>query len=199
MYFSYQNQQFYNRGFGLIELMVSITIITLVSAIVIAKHNAFNGAVLLRNQTYEVAFALRQAQLLAVSGSNPNTSIKQRYGVYFSKSSQNSYLVYRDNDANGRYEASDTQIGPIGFIDRRFFIREIFYDTSIGVGNGEVNNMSVSFVRPNFDALFRRSGGPYQPGPVYIDIARVGETGNGIGVVRRVEVTATGQVSITEY
>ncbi len=179
--------------------MVSITIITLVSAIVIAKHNAFNGAVLLRNQTYEVAFALRQAQLLAVSGSNPNTSIKQQYGVYFSKSSPNSYIVYRDNDVDGIYDAGDTQIGPVGVIDRRFFIRDIFYNTSTGVGGGTGNNISVSFLRPNFDALFRRSVGPYRSGPVYIDIARIGTTDYVVGNVRRVEITGAGQIAITEY
>ncbi len=201
MYFSFKFHRSLSLGFGLIELMVSITIIAMVSAIVIAKHNSFNGAVLLRNQAYEVAFAIRQAQLLAVSGINPNTTITQQYGVYFSKSNPNAFIIFRDEDTvDGRYDpAIDTQIGSIGIIDKRFEIRDIFYSGGTTVGNGTHNNISVSFVRPNFDALFRRTTGGYVSGSIYIDIARVGESGNGIGDVRRVEITNTGQIAVTEY
>lgn len=200
MYFSYKRSSLPIRGFGLIELMVSITIITLVSALVITKHNAFNSAVLLRNQAYEVAFAVRQAQLLAVSGSNPNTTFVQQYGIYFTNSSTTTYLIFRDNDADGNYDTTDTQIGPLGTLDKRFFIRDIFYNGTQAVPQtGTNNNLSITFRRPNFDALFERTTGGSVSGPAYIDISRVGVSGIGVEDVRRIEVTAAGQIAITEY
>jgi len=190
----------FQHGFGLIELMVSITIITMVSGVVIARHNSFNGAVLLRNQAYEIAFALRETQLLAVSGSSPDNT--QQYGVYFSNLNKNAYIVFRDNNGDGTYtNTDDVQIGPIGVIDRRFEIRNIFYNNIITVpSNGTVSNLSVSFRRPNFDALFKQASGPYRNnGSAYIDIARKGVSGTGVGDVRRVEITSTGQVIVTTY
>lgn len=200
MHSRYQNTKNTTQGFGLIEMMVSITIVTLVSAVIISRHNAFNGAVLLRNQAYEVAFAFREAQLLAVSGANPSPTVAQQYGIYFTNTNKNAYIIFRDNNADGRYGAGDTQIGPVGIIDRRFEIRNIYFNTTTAVPqNGAQSNLSITFRRPNFDALFRRASGVYEGGPVYIDIARKGITGTGVGDVRRVEITSTGQVAITTY
>ena len=47
-------------GFGLIELMVSISVMAIVSAIILVKQNSFNGAILLRSQTYEIALDVRE-------------------------------------------------------------------------------------------------------------------------------------------
>jgi Tfp pilus assembly protein FimT len=63
-----------DRGFGLVELMVSISIMMLLTVVILNRQSSFNGAVLLRNQAYEVAFALRKAQLLAVSGNTGTAS-----------------------------------------------------------------------------------------------------------------------------
>ncbi len=200
MHFKKNHTPLPTLGFGLIEMMVSITIITLVSAVIIAKHNAFNGAVLLRNQAYEVAFAIRQAQLLAVSGSTPAGDAVPRYGVFFDRDTPNVYRLFRDDNDDGLYKDSDdVLIGPAGVIDKRFQIRNIYFNNSTSVGNGTNNNLFITFKRPNFDARFRRSTGSAVSGDIYIDIARVGESGNSVGAVRRVEVTSTGQISVVTY
>jgi prepilin-type N-terminal cleavage/methylation domain-containing protein len=180
------------RGFGLLELLVSISIIVLVSSIILTRQSSFNGAVLLRNQTYEIAFALRQAQLQAVSGTDGgNSTQQQQYGIYFTTASRNSYLIFKDINANGIYDSgTDTQVGPISRIDPRFELRGI---TNLG-GTSLGGSMSITFRRPNFDALFSIGNGP-----VYIDIAKVGDSTNGAGSVRRVEVSSAGQISVTIY
>lgn len=185
------------RGFTLIELMVSISIISLVSAVILVRNSSFNGAVLLRNQSYELAFAIRQAQLLAVSGGESAT---RQYGVYISKSKPNEYKVFRD-DSNagsnaGRYDAGDVQIGLTGRLDKRFAIRDI--TNKAGVSQ-TTDGFSVTFIRPNFDGLFKSDSSGYLSGPMYIDIGVVGKTGADSGSVRRVEVTSTGQVSVVTY
>jgi len=183
------------RGFGLIELLVSISIITLVSAVIMTRQSAFNGAVLLRNQAYEVAFDLRQAQLLAVSGTDDGATnvVSQQYGVYFTTASRNSYIIFHDKDGNGEYNNGDVQIGKKGIIDSRFKIRGIL--DSVGTSQ---NPVSITFKRPNFDGLFKKNNSPIT-GPVYIDIAKVGDNNNGAGDVRRIEITSTGQISVVTY
>lgn len=182
-------------GFGLIELMVSISIMALVSAIIITRQSAFNGAVLLRNQAYEVAFALREAQLLAVSGGDDSSRM---YGVAFdtATANQRTYRIFRDANNNGALDSGE-QIGLTGQLDARFEIR--------GVTPVVGTQMAVIFTRPNFDARFcARVGGctiagHYTSGPGYIDVARLDVATNGSGDVRRVQISDTGQISVVTY
>lgn len=181
-----------SRGFGLVELMVSMSIMALVSAVIITRQSSFNGAVLLRNQAYEIAFAIREAQLLAVSGGDESV---RRYGVYINTSdpTEHQYILFRDNDEDGRYDAGE-QIGLTGKLDTRFEIRDAFINTTAHT------EMVILFERPNFDALFYDSSGVRQTDTVaYVNVARSGVTGTDAGTVRRIEVTNTGQISVVTY
>ena len=189
-------------GFSLIELLVSISIIALISGIIITKNGAFNGAVLLRNQTYAVAFALREAQMMAVSGSQAvGDPLTARYGVYFDTSVANrqTYQVFHDGviTLNGRWDSGE-EIGAVRQLDKRFKIRTITHAASPASPSGIV---SVTFTRPNFDATFKNGGGATLSGPLYIDVAQLAATAvdTSCGLVRRVEVTNPGQIAVTEY
>lgn len=173
--------------------MVSISIMALVSTVIVTRQSAFNGAVLLRNQAYEVAFAIREAQLLAVNGQD--SDIKS-YGVSFSAGS-NTYRLFKDED-NDFILDSGEQLGLVGRLDSRFQIRELFTQTT------SHNDLTVVFTRPNFDAQFCRDEDGCRPnqlsnGPAYIDVARVGVIRDGAGDVRRVEMMSTGQISVITY
>ena len=185
------------RGFTLIELLVCISIVSIVSAVILVRNNSFNGAVLLRNQSYELALAIRQAQLLAVSGGESAT---RQYGVYVARSKPQEYIIFRDDSNNGsnvgRYDSGDTQIGLTGRLDRRFAIRDITNNAGV---SQTTDGFSFTFERPNFDGLFKADSGGYLTGPMYIDIGVVGKTGTGSGAVRRVGITNTGQVSVVVY
>ena len=180
------------RGFGLVELMISVSIMVLLSGVILARHSAFNGAVLLRNQAYEVAFALRQAQLLAVSGVNTGATTKvQQYGVRFSEvaNQNNSYFIFHDQDADGAYDESIDEKIETFQIDKRFDIREVTGSSAI---------MNITFKRPNFDAIFVPPV-PSSAGSIFIDIAKIDTTDTKVSTVRRVEVTTAGNISVTKY
>lgn len=187
------------RGFGLVELMVSISIMTLVSTVILVKNRSFNNALLLRNQAYEIAFSLRQAQLLAVSGTKESASASNQYGVYFdigATPGNGQYRMFRDDSAAGsnlgRYDSGDVTLGTIGMLDNRFIIREI-----VDKNNNPLENiLSITFVRPNFDALFKDSSGGYYSGPVYLKISPKDTNGYANVPFRVVEVTGTGQISV---
>ncbi len=87
------------RGFTLIELLISISIIGIITALVMVKFSAFDSTVLLKSAAYEVALAIRDAQVYSVSvnagldetGSN---YFDYSYGVKFTPNSKE-YKLFR--------------------------------------------------------------------------------------------------------
>lgn len=187
-----------SAGFGLIELIVSISIMVLVSAIVLAKNNSFNGAVLLRSQAYDVALHLREIQLSAVSAASDGAGgFRTVLGVRFhsNPAANGAYTTFEDDDSDYEYDAGE-EYGGQGFLDDRFEIREIRVDTGAGM-TVHTDPVVIFFERPNFDAeIYDDSGASLGASAVEIDIARRGVSGSGVEVVRTVEVTATGQIAV---
>ena len=181
-------------GFGLIELMVSITIVVIVASIVLARQDSFNSAVLLRAQAYEVALQVREVQLSAVSASGDSGDFRAVLGVYFDSTagSNGQYRIFEDADSDNFHDASE-EFGLQGLLDSRFEIRDI------RIGSTDEVDVSVIFERPNFDARF--FSGPnteVNVTTVEIDIARRG-AGSACGSdVRTVEITRTGQIAVQD-
>lgn len=178
--------------------MVAISVMVIVLSIILSRQDAFNGAVLLRNQAYEIALAAREVQLSAVSASGGAGDFRNEYGLYFNSTSvwDGEYQIYRDatsgSDNDGFYSGSSEDFGGRSRLDERFEIRDIRID---GTSEQEV---SVVFVRPNFDAVFYEdtSGVPSTAAVVEIDVARRGSVGTGLGDVRTIEITSTGQIAV---
>jgi prepilin-type N-terminal cleavage/methylation domain-containing protein len=192
MFFKKKSNKYYvtHAGFSLVELLVSISIIVLVSGVVLARNNSFEGALLLRNQAFLVASTVREAQLLAVSGTGL-TSQAQRYGVFVTTTTgqQNTITVFRDANNNRRFDSGE--VVSVVRIDPRFRIDRI--QSAAGTTYG---NASVTFLRPNYDATFSGPSAVFT-GPIHIHVRRVGKNGNDVGSVRRVTITSSGQVSVT--
>jgi len=193
------------KAFSLIELLVSLTIMTIVTTVVLARHQSFNGTVLLRNQAYDIAYTIRQAQLMAVSStSNSATpSLNQAYGVHVDIIN-NTYHIFQDANNDGRFTAeSDNIIGPQKRLDTRFNFRQ--GDTCCSGAGGPQNvssALTIVFVRPNFDAHVRRNNETgRRTGPSYLNIAVVGSGNNdeSPNVVKRVEILNSGNISVVNY
>jgi len=175
-------------GFSLVEMMISITIMVIVISVVSISQGTFNGAVLLRGEAYDMALTIREVQLEAVGAVGSQGDFRAVYGVHFDTSGQ--YIIFKDANANGFWESGE-EYGLQPSLDRRFEIRAIRPG-----GSGE--EVSIVFVRPNFDARFFHPTGEVIAPRVEIDIARRGstETETGPGDVRTLEVSATGQISV---
>jgi prepilin-type N-terminal cleavage/methylation domain-containing protein len=183
-------------GFGLIELMVSISIMALVSAVVLVKQSSFNGAVLLRGQAYKVALAAREAQLNAVSAVGVAGDYRTLVGLHFTTSEKTIFRTFKDGDSNNGFFETDEAFGQPGVLDNRFEIRALRVVN--GVTETSVTNLSVVFERPDFEARFFTAPNTEatSASAVEIDIARVDATGTGPSVIRTVEITATGQIIV---
>lgn len=197
LFFNYSsnhaNPQSYQRGFGLIELLVSISIMVIVTAVVIVRQNSFNSSVLLRSQAYEIALELRNVQLNAVSASGDTGSFREELGVYFNTGSMtdNTYRIFRDSTTglnDDSYYNVTEEFGLQGFVDPRFEILEV---RAVGdtIDGGAV---AVVFERPNFDARFFDINGEVAASSIEIDVAL--RTDN--SQFRTIEITAAGQISV---
>ncbi len=186
-------------GFGLIELMVSISVVMLVMGVVMSRQNSYNGAVLLRSQAYEVALLLREVQLSAVSAMGQGSNYRNTFGVYFDVGSSFYYTFNDDSPNNFFYDAGE-ELGKRNNLDKRFVISDIrTVDGGTETSLGETGDISILFERPNFDALFYTSANtavPSNVSAIEIDVRLVGTSGNGNGEVRTVEVSRTGQISV---
>ncbi len=187
-------------GFGLIELMVSIGIMVLVMSSIMVKQNAFDGAAVLRNQTYEIALTIREMQLSAVSsiatssadGSSGN--YRNTYGLRFDQVDlPNHYEIWQDENNNHVYDSGvDSLVGKQGSIDPRFMVKSIKrLDTDPDL---LIDDINISFKRPNFDAIFRRDNGDPISEGVEIVIALKRDD----NVSYTIEITQAGQINITQ-
>lgn len=190
-----KNRINFTPGFSLIELLVSVSIIVLVMGVVIARQDSYNGSVLLRSQAYEVALQIRDIQLSAVSAIGSAGQFRDVVGLYFSTIGDEGerYLTFRDADGDFFYTSGE-EFGKANNLDKRFEINEIrLIEGSVRT----VDDVSVVFERPNFDALFYTdSDEPSSASAIEIDVRLKGTTGNEVSEVRTVEITRTGQITV---
>ncbi len=195
MQVSQQQQKPSEAGFSLIELVVTISIMVIVSGVILARHSAFTGASLLRSQAYEIALKVREVQLSAISSSELGAGFRNVYGVHFNTTRGNVYSVFRDADSDYFYDSTEL-FGVQGIVDGRFVIDEI---RLIGGAGGTVDQISVLFERPNFDAkLYTGSGAAVAAtvSGIEIDVRVKGTTGDTVSEKRVIEITKTGQIAV---
>lgn len=182
-------------GFTIIELMVTITIVVLVTGIVLLQYSSFNSSVLLTDQAYLTAFDLREAQSLAVSVRGNGSVFREEYGLYFNMSSPNLYLLFQDNDAGSggkktpvHYDIGE-EIGAPNIVDPRFKIKSIKGVLASG-SKPKLNDLAVSFKRPDFDADF------YSSSQNNITAAEISFAPLNGSATRTVTISAAGQISV---
>lgn len=186
----------YRAGFGLVELLVSVGIMVLVTAVILIDFGNFNNSNLLRNQAFEVALTVREAQFLAVSTVGSGTNFRNSFGVHF-VADERSYITFQDQDDDQRYDVGDTtEFVSSQSVDPRFVVRDIIAMPS-GTALGDV---SITFLRPNFDARFESAGTTAVPNgttEIVIGLAIVGSgTDSGPEVYREVIISTTGQIEV---
>lgn len=184
-------------GFGLVELLVAVGIMVLVMSIILADYGSFNSAVLLRNQAFEIALDTREAQLLAVSTAGPQNEFRDAFGIYFASSSaaSNDYFIFRDDNGNDMFDKSSAdEFIEVELINSRFEIRDIIAKPS----DDSLDDVSITFTRPNFDAEFASQGSSIPAGTdaIVIGVSVLGGVGTGPDEYREVLITSTGQISV---
>jgi prepilin-type N-terminal cleavage/methylation domain-containing protein len=192
-----------NKGFTLIELIVSLAIFAFMTAFLVARYGTFNQGVLLTNLAYDVAITIRSAQTygLNVQGSaagGAGTVFVYPYGVHFDKGS-NRFILYTDlkNNCAGTLMCGyDSTYVPDEIVNTYKMkpgntVKEVCVGTGPGAGCTNLaagGSFDVVFKRPNPDAVLISGGNA----STYAEIT-LSSSDNSL---KKVILRSTGQVAV---
>jgi len=165
--------KFWVSGFTLTELVVVMTIATVVMTSVVIQQSKWNDQLVVSTQAYEMALVIRQAQIYALGVRGDPTGIGDKfnigYGVYFSSENADAfkrYIFFKDINNNGMYDSGE-QIQE----ESKILTRDVIIDRFCGIkgtnsdrcspGIGNVAFLHIVFFRPEPKAniIMRNSGG----------------------------------------
>jgi prepilin-type N-terminal cleavage/methylation domain-containing protein len=206
-----------NRGFTIVELIISLAIFSMMTALLVAKYGTFNQGTLLTNLAYEVALVVRNAQYYGlnvksapVGGASFSNEFRIPYGAHFSVSSapdvnnynnpQNKQVVfYYDLSSSGNDQYIYDDISEkLAFNN----IKRGSYINGICVGTGAeanpcatpVDTVDIVFQRPDPNARIYANGNNNNKHN-YTEITIHSSTGE----TRRVVVRGTGEIEVKTY
>lgn len=202
------------KGFSLIELLVSIAIFTAITALIMVNQSGFGGSVLITNLAYDVALGIRQAQVYGISvrrvSTVPEQAFDRSYGIHFDL--QRQFVLFVDLDKDGRYDttANDTKgclptANPecvnVFRIEQGNMITRFCAgaDCAGAQANGGIDALDILFRRPEPEPIIHgikdkvviQDGGVPR---VYTNSSVTVTSPQGMS--RRVEVSSSGQISI---
>jgi prepilin-type N-terminal cleavage/methylation domain-containing protein len=204
----------YVRGFTLVELMISITIFVIMSALLVAKYGTFNQSVLFTNLAYDIALTLRTAQTYGLSVRNTESAgsdplFQYPYGVAFCAKAggcgngfdNTNMILYADFNVNGRYDGEPTdKIVSTYYIKRGASIRSICSIENCDP-SAYKDFLAISFIRPYPDAIICFESGSrtcIDDGQANIRISPLAEImlQSSDGSLRAIYVRRSGQISV---
>lgn len=205
------------HAFTLVELLVSVGIFTMMTALVVVKYGNFNQSVLLTNLAYDVALTIRTAQTygLSVKVSDPNAQtldFQSGYGVHFDTRSgvadvdtvlgvkKNQAIVFFvDSNSNGIFDNESERISTYA-IKRGATVSGLCVSvtsTCTIPGSGiSATTIDIIFKRPEPNAIIHQNGtdcGANIPCS-YTEITVKG-TDQG---TRTISIRANGQISVKD-
>lgn len=195
-------------GFALIELLVAVVLFGVITSFVLIAYGKVSEQLFTTALAYETALSFRQAQSYGVSAKQfgaGESSFDYAYGVHFTATVDNRFVLFADVNKDGIYETGgDTNTGCIpgsecvsiyriergNRIEKFCGVRSVDGAEECTLGSQvPIWYLDVSFLRPNPDAVFRTDQSTsYKAARVYL-ISPGGQR-------RTVEVWNTGQISI---
>ncbi|MGH7175638.1 MAG: pilus assembly FimT family protein, partial [Minisyncoccia bacterium] len=85
-----------SSGFTLIEMMVSLAIVTIIAGVVLTSHSSFSNSLIVSNTAYDVALSMREAQSYGIGVRGLGSTVNVGYGLDFSAATPLSYRFFSD-------------------------------------------------------------------------------------------------------
>ncbi len=195
------------KGLTLIELIVVMTIATIIMTSLVVQQGKWNDELAVRTQAYELALMIRQAQIYSLgvredTGGAGGDKFNIGYGMHIDTrgAANDRYIFFADRDGDKKYSGSGEDI------ENKVFTRGVTVNkvcngslsiplpSNCGTGPSAARAVDISFFRPlpNAYIKFLDNGGsvvPLSP-PAFLKVQSAG----GQTVVIKVETN--GQISI---
>lgn len=186
----------YNKGFTLIEMLVSLAIFALMTSLLLAKYGNFNQGVLLTNLAYDVALTIRNAQSYGLNAKSAQRNLDAfqqstgggSYGVHFTTTDKTHFTFFVDANNNGIYDDVGADLG-VTSIKRGSSVSNLCVAAAspCGVGNN-VTSLDISFVRPDPNAIIKSGGVTYDYAEITVKASD--------GTTRVISIRSNGQISV---
>lgn len=151
-------------GMTYVELIVVLSIFSVLSSVVIFNYGDFQGRVDIKGLASDIALKVVEAQKSSLNGVwnlSATSSWKPSYGVYFNLVLDNkSFIYFVDlNNLNG-YEAGAEKLDTIS-VTKGNYIERIDKCTGVTcIPSVSINSLAVSFKRPDSSAVFKDPTNP---------------------------------------
>jgi len=197
-------------GFTIVEMLVSVGVVTLIMSSVLFNYSTFGDNLSLSSAGQELAITIRQSQTYGLTVKEVSLGggrFDAAYGVYFNLVAPTKYWIFVDINADGKFDVgSGCGSGPTNTeCIEKFNLRNNIKISNICNESScppqpSVRMMDVTFLRPNPDAniYFTNNGGnfvgntPPQSGYVTGKIILISPKGKTLTIT----VESTGQVLV---
>jgi len=147
----------YNAGMTYVELIVVLSIFSVMTSIALFDYNKFQAKVDIKVLANDIALKIVEAQKSAIAG-KWNTDIsdpdwKPSYGIYFDATAPSEFIYFANIDNNNYYDSSSDSI-----LDSITILKGNSISGLEAVGCPEVTDLSIVFRRPNSGALITSNG-----------------------------------------
>ena len=198
------------RGFSLVELLVSVGIVTVILSIIVLNQRSYTESTTISNLAENMSLSLSEAQAygLAVKEISPGTDdFTAGYGISVSMLEQGDelgFILFTDRNDSEHYDGDwSCDTGPSSECLEKVEFPEGYHIESFCVLRttgadqcGEVRRADISFHRPNVEArmaFFNSGGNPFTT-PNLKGVRITMESPSGL--TKSVVVYTTGQLSV---
>ncbi len=207
---NYRPKNFFLRGFSLVELLVTIGIVSVILTVVVMNQSKYVDSLALGNLADELSLSIAQAQAygIAVKELTPGSeNFSISYGVtasIISSGDDSAYLFFADRNGNGSYDGTWACAigGSSECLEKKAFSRgdytyEVCAVRTTGADQcSNIGRVDITFVRPETAArlvFYNSAGNLYTP--PNLKGARI-TLKNPVGNSRSVIVYQSGQISV---
>jgi len=180
------------NGFSLIELMVSISILTIISMMVFASYPEFNQRMAIRRTSNDIAMAVREAQINALSIKESDVEGEfPAYGINFNKT-EKEFTLFADKGEvrNNRYDGENEKINTF-VITTGDTISKLQLCSSSGCEGGEPKEINIVYPRSSPMANISNESGSGS-----FDFAIITISAPNGKISKDIEIYLNGQISI---
>lgn len=181
-------------GFSFVELLVTISILTLMTGIIFAGYNRFTGTTLVDNYAHDIGLSIRLAQSYSLNVRGFGGDFETSYGIHLAAATPNSYILFADpNRAVGGFMYSGNDVETFT-LSQGYTLSNVCATVAGGApircfSDGGITFLDIVFDRPNPDAYFTSNvAETYQQAEITIRSPQ--------GTTRTIRVLPTGYISV---